>query len=89
VTAAELISLPGFSLIAWNGFLVPAGTPPEIVARLNREFVAALKQPEFVAWIESLGSEVVASTPDEFARYMKLELGRWSKIVKDAKIQVE
>ena len=87
-TAAEL-GLPGFDLTAWNGFLVPAGTPPEIVARLNKEFVSALRQPELVAWIESLGSEVVPSTPDEFARYMKLELGRWSKIVKDAKVQIE
>jgi tripartite-type tricarboxylate transporter receptor subunit TctC len=87
-TAAEL-GLPGFDLTAWGGFLAPAGTPPEIVARLNKEFVAALRQPELVAWIESLGSEVVPSTPDEFARYIKLELGRWSKIVKDAKVQVE
>jgi tripartite-type tricarboxylate transporter receptor subunit TctC len=87
-TAAEL-GLPGFDLTAWNGFLVPAGTPPEIVARLNREFVAALRQPELVGWLESIGAEVVASTPDDFARYIKLELGRWSKIVKDAKVQVE
>jgi tripartite-type tricarboxylate transporter receptor subunit TctC len=87
-TAAEL-GLPGFDQTGWNGFLVPVGTPPEIVARLNKEFVAALKQPEFVAWIESLGSDVTPSTPEEFARYMKLELARWSKIVKDAKIQVE
>ncbi len=87
-TAAEL-GLPGFDQTGWNGFLVPTGTPPEIVARLNKEFVAALRQPEFVAWIESLGSEVAPSTPDEFARYIKLELARWSKIVKEAKVQVE
>ena len=87
-TAAEL-GLPAFDLASWNGFLVPSGTPPEIVARLNKEIVAALRQPDFVEWIDNNGSDVVASTPDEFASYMKAELVRWSKIVKDAKIQVE
>ena len=87
-TAAEL-GLPAFDLAAWNGFLVPTGTPPEIVARLNKELVAALKQPEFVEWIATLGSEVVASTPDEFASYIAVERVRWSKIVKDTKVRVE
>ena len=87
-TAAEL-GLPAFDLASWNGFLVPSGTPPEIVARLNKEIVAALRQPDFVEWVDNNGSDVVASTPDEFASYMKAELVRWSKIVKDAKIQVE
>ena len=87
-TAAEL-GLPAFDLASWNGFLVPSGTPPEIVARLNKEIVAALRQPDFVEWIDNNGSDVVASTPDEFASYMKAELVRWSKIVRDAKIQVE
>ena len=87
-TAAEL-GLPAFDLASWNGFLVPSGTPPEIVARLNKEIVAALRQPDFVEWIDNNGSDVVASTPDEFASYMKAELVRWSKIVRDARIQVE
>ena len=87
-TAAEA-GLPAFDLAAWNGFVVPAGTPPEIVARLNKELVAALKQRDVVDWVNSLGSEVVASTPEEFASYMKAELGRWSKIVKDAKVEVQ
>ena len=84
-TAAEM-GLRAFDLAAWNGFLVPTGTPPEIVARLNKELVVALKQPEFVEWIATLGSEVVASTPNEFASYIAVERVRWSKIVKDTKV---
>lgn len=87
-TAAE-VGLPAFDLAAWSGFLVPAGTPPEIVAKLNKAIVAAVTEPDVVDWVASLGSEVVASTPEEFAAYINLELARWSKIVKDAKVQVE
>jgi tripartite-type tricarboxylate transporter receptor subunit TctC len=87
-TAAE-VGLPAFDLAAWAGYLVPTGTPPEIVARLNRELVAALKQPEVVDWTASLGSEIVASTPEDFAAYIKAESTRWSKIIMDAKIRVE
>jgi len=87
-TAAEL-GFPAFDLAGWNGFLVPSGTPPEIIARLNKEIVAALRQPEFIAWIDSLGSETIPSTPEEFASHMKAETVRWAKIVKDARIQME
>ena len=87
-TAAEL-GFPAFDLAGWNGFLVPSGTPPEIIARLNKEIVAALRQPEFVAWIDSLGSETIPSTPEEFASHMRAETVRWAKIVKDARIQME
>jgi len=87
-TAAEL-GLPAFDLAGWNGFLVPSGTPPEIIARLNKEIVAALRQPEFIAWIDSLGSETIPSTPEEFASHMRAETVRWAKIVKDARIQME
>ena len=87
-TAAEL-GFPAFDLAGWNGFLVPSGTPPEIIARLNKEIVAALRQPEFIAWIDSLGSETIPSTPEEFASHMRAETVRWAKIVKDARIQME
>jgi tripartite-type tricarboxylate transporter receptor subunit TctC len=87
-TAAEL-GFPAFEAAGWAGFLVPAGTPPEIVARLNKEMLVALKQPEFLEWVASNGTEAVPSTPEEFASYMKVELTKWSKIVKDAKVQVE
>lgn len=87
-TAAEL-GLPAFDLAAWAGFLVPSGTPPEIIARLNKDIVAALRQPELVEWVDSLGSEVIPSTPEEFAAYMKAETVRWAKIVKDSKVALE
>jgi tripartite-type tricarboxylate transporter receptor subunit TctC len=81
--------VPAFDLAAWSGFLAPAGTPPEIVARLNKDLVAALKQPQFLEWVAGNGTEAVPSTPDEFASYIKTELAKWSKIIKEAKVVVE
>jgi tripartite-type tricarboxylate transporter receptor subunit TctC len=87
-TAAEA-GVAAFDLAAWSGFLAPAGTPPEIVARLNKDLVAALKQPQFLEWVAGNGTEAVPSTPDEFASYIKTELTKWSKIIKEAKVVVE
>jgi tripartite-type tricarboxylate transporter receptor subunit TctC len=87
-TAAEL-GLPGFDLAAWNGYLVPAGTPPQVIAKLHKELTAALKSPDFTDYISSLGSEVVASTPEEFATFIKLERARWLKVVKETGVSVE
>jgi tripartite-type tricarboxylate transporter receptor subunit TctC len=80
-TAAEL-GLANFEVIGWNGYLVPAGTPSEIVARLHREIVAAVKAPEFTDYVASLGSETVGSTPTEFAALIRTELDHWAKVVK-------
>ena len=71
-TAAEL-GFPGFGLAGWSGLMAPAGTPPEIIARLNKAMVAALKQPQFMEWIASFASEATPSTPEEFAAYIKAE----------------
>jgi len=89
VPSAAESGMPAFDLAAWNGFLVPAGTPPEIIARLNKEIVAALMAPDFGEWMTSLGAEVVPDTPDDFAAYIKTEMSRWSKIVKEANIRLE
>ena len=59
------------------------------MTRLNKEFVAALKQPDFIEWEESLGSEAIPSTPEEFASYIKSETARWARIIKAAKVTLE
>ena len=87
-TAAEM-GLPSFDIAAWNGYLVPTGTPADIVAKLNKAIAAAIQEPDIIEWVDSLGSEIVASTPEEFGAYIKTESTRWAKIVKDAKVQVE
>ena len=87
-TAAEA-GVPGFEVTAWNGFVVPTGTPSEVVARLNKAIVAAMKDPAFIDWMGTLGGEVVPTTPAEFGTYIKDELTHWTKIIVTAKLQVE
>jgi len=69
-----------------QGIFVPAGTPPEIVALLNREIVAALKLPDVQAKCQQIGFDVIADSPTEFAAYIKKEVNRWHKVIVDAKI---
>ncbi len=87
-TAAEA-GLPGFEITGWYGYLVPAGTPPEIIARLHKELTAALRSKEYVDFVESFGSNVVASTPQEFATTIKLEQTRWAKIIAQAGVRLD
>lgn len=69
-----------------QGIFVPAGTPPEVIALLNREMVKALALPDVQAKCKELGFDVVANTPAEFSAYLKKEVTRWHKVIVDAKI---
>jgi len=82
--------LPGFALAAWNGVLAPAGTPKEIVNRLNTELRAVLARPELRERLNTIGLEVMGTgTPEEFGSFLQVEIGKWAKWVKDAGIQPE
>jgi tripartite-type tricarboxylate transporter receptor subunit TctC len=87
-TAAEL-GLPAFEIASWGGFMAPAGTPREIIDRLNQEMVAALKQPQFVEWLTGLGGEILPGTPGEFAAYIKAQTPKFAKTIKSANIRIE
>ena len=87
-TVAES-GLPGFEAPAWNGVLVPAGTPPAIIAKLNAEILKNLKQQEFLDKIAVLGFEPVGSTPAEFGDFVKAELAKWAKVAKDSGAKAE
>jgi tripartite-type tricarboxylate transporter receptor subunit TctC len=69
-----------------SAYLVPAGTPAPIVKRLHAETVRIMARPDVKKLIMDLGSEVVANTPQQFAAYIRSEVNRWSKVIKDAKI---
>jgi tripartite-type tricarboxylate transporter receptor subunit TctC len=69
-----------------QGVFVPAGTPPDVVALLNREIVAALKLPDVQAKCKQIGFDVVGNTPEEFSVYIKEQIGKWHKVIVDAKI---
>jgi tripartite-type tricarboxylate transporter receptor subunit TctC len=74
---------------SWVGILVPAGTPPDIVALLHREAAKILAQPDMKERLATLGYDVVASTPEEFARRIKAEIAMWAKVIRAANIKPE
>ncbi len=80
--------LPGFEALQWFGILMPTGTPKPIVDRLNREIVAVLQTAEIKQRFESMGIEVVGSTPESFTSFMADEAAKWQKIAQDAGVKV-
>jgi len=74
--------VPGYDAGSWYGLLVPAGTPKEVVARLNAETVKLLKLPEVKERLDSAGFEVLVSTPEEYAAFTRNEIEKWAKVVK-------
>lgn len=89
VPTAEEQGMKGYDANTNGGFLAPAGTPKEIVARLNTEINAALKLPEVRAKLEAAGIEVQGGTPQDYAALIKSDLAKWGKVVKEAGIQQE
>lgn len=79
--------VPGFESVAWWGVVAPAGTPPDILARLNAELVKALKTPEVAEKLSAQGMDVVGSKPEALQSFVQAEISRWSKVVKDNKIK--
>jgi len=78
---------PDLIVTSWQAAGAPAKTPPEIVARLNEAAVKALRAPEIRDRLNQIGFEVVASSPEEFSRFMKAEVDRWTKVVDRAGIK--
>ncbi len=81
--------LPGYSAGFWYGMWAPAGTPKEIVSRLNQALARFLKQPEVQEGLRTDGVEPAHSTPEEFARVIAREIATWSKVVKDGNIKID
>jgi tripartite-type tricarboxylate transporter receptor subunit TctC len=74
--------VPGYESAQWYGLLVPAGTPPEIIAWLHRETTAVLRAPNIKERLAAEGMEIVASSPDEFAALIRSDIAKWTKVVK-------
>ena len=87
-TVAES-GLPGYEAIAWNGLLAPAGTPKEVVARLNAELKKVLEQPEVKQRFEAQGFTASWNTPEAFESFLKSEVDKWAKVVKVSGAKVD
>jgi tripartite-type tricarboxylate transporter receptor subunit TctC len=80
-TVAES-GIPGYDASTWYGIIAPAGTPRSVIARLNREIVAALAVPEFKEQLMAAGADPAPNTPEEFAALIKAEIVKWAKVIK-------
>jgi tripartite-type tricarboxylate transporter receptor subunit TctC len=82
--------LPGFDLSTWFGVMVPAGTPPEIITRLNAEIVRALNANDMRERLEKMGAEPPAgNTPENFAAFIRAEAAKYAKVIKDSGAKAE
>jgi len=87
-TVAEA-GLPGYEATTWTGVLAPAGTPRPIVMKLHGEFTRMLKLPDVKDRLAFLDFEPVGSTPEEFGAFIKSELAKWGKVVRDSGAKVD
>jgi tripartite-type tricarboxylate transporter receptor subunit TctC len=84
-TVAES-GFPGYDVQSWYGMCAPAGTPTALLDKLNADIQAVLRQPELSQRLAELGIDLAPSTRDEFEQYIRAEIVRWAKVIKDAGI---
>jgi len=87
-TIAEA-ALPGYSVTNWIGVFAPAGTPREIILKLNAEIVRTMQAPDIQKRLLNEGAKFTPWSPDQFASFVKAELAKWAKVVKEAGIRVD
>lgn len=80
---------PGFEAWAWQGFVAPAKTPRPIIMKLNAEFAKVMSDPAIKQRLSESGFELQTSTPDEFSAYLKSEIAKWRKVIRESKISLD
>ncbi|MCX8116199.1 MAG: tripartite tricarboxylate transporter substrate-binding protein, partial [Burkholderiaceae bacterium] len=79
----------GFDAVTWFGLLAPAGTPKEVIAKLNAEFNKALQAPDLRQKLGNEGAEPIGGTPEKFAALIKEEISRWGQVVKESGARID
>lgn len=87
-TLAETV-VPGFEMGAWQGVVVPAGTPPAIIDALNAQIRKALQSPQMLKQLAAQGAQPLGATPQEYSDYIRSEIARWRDVIQDAKLRLE
>ena len=78
--------LKGFQAVAWNGLTAPARTPREVIAKINADVLKVIRSPELVEKLKAEGSDPVGSTVEQYARFLREEIVKWSKVIKFANV---
>jgi tripartite-type tricarboxylate transporter receptor subunit TctC len=81
--------LPGYELTNWFGLVVPAATPRDLIAKLYGDVSKVLAQPDVRDKLQAMGADVIGSTPEQFATFMRAETAKWAKVIKVAHITAE
>jgi tripartite-type tricarboxylate transporter receptor subunit TctC len=87
-TVAES-GLRGFEVFGWNGLLAPAGTPQAIIDKLHDAIIEAMREPELRSRIAGVGFEPIGNTPGEFGEFLRRDVARWAKVVKESGARVD
>jgi tripartite-type tricarboxylate transporter receptor subunit TctC len=87
-TVAEA-ALPGYAVYTWFGVVAPTGVPPPVLARLHAVLVQALTSAEMRKQFTNQGAEVVANTPAEFSAFLREEVAKWNKVIRDSGARIE
>lgn len=88
-TVAEAANLPSYEATSWFGILVPANTPPDLVKLINTEVVRAINSPAVRERYAAMGAEPVGNTPEQFASFIKSEIAKWTRVVKESGAMVD
>lgn len=88
-TMAESGGLPGYEAVQWQGLVAPAGTPAEVVARVNRELNRALQLPDVRERIGNLGVDIAPTTPEQFTADIRKDIAKWSGLIKTLGIRLD
>jgi tripartite-type tricarboxylate transporter receptor subunit TctC len=89
VPTADEAGLPNFDVTTWYGIMAPAGTPRPIITRLNAEFVKIMHAPDLKERLAAMGTDVMTSTPEEFAVYLKREIAKWGDVIRNANLRAD
>jgi tripartite-type tricarboxylate transporter receptor subunit TctC len=82
-------SLPGYEAVSWAGISAPAGTPPPIIDKLNRETNAALADPKLQAQLATFGAKVMTGSPSDFGKFIAADIDKWAKVINFANIKAD
>jgi tripartite-type tricarboxylate transporter receptor subunit TctC len=89
VPTMDEAGLPGFEATTWHGLVAPAGTPPQIIAALNKAIAETLKDPDIQHKLSGLGIDIAPNTPEQFVAYIKAEIPKWAAVIKASGAKME